>query len=186
MTEWQNVVQVGGRRFTCGFCMRAVGPSFGYPYRNPYREVLICPTCDRPNYFEIDDQTPAPLLGNDVANVPDEIGVLYAEARACTGVDAFTAAVMACRKILMHIAVDKGAEAGKRFIEYVEYLSNKGYVPPNGKDWVDHIRSKGNEANHEITIMKKEDALDLITFSEMLLKFIYEFPKRIPPKKPTS
>ena len=85
----------------------------------------------------------------------------------------------------MHIAVDKGAEEGKRFIEYVEYLSDSGYVPPDGKGWVDHIRKKGNEANHEITIMLEEDALDLITFSEMLLRFIYEFQMRIPkPKTP--
>jgi hypothetical protein len=97
-------------------------------------------------------------------------------------VKAFTAAVLACRKLLMHIAVDKGASEGKPFIEYVEYLSNKGYVPPNGKVWVDHIRGKGNEANHEIKIMTKEDALDLVTFIEMLLKFIYEFPSRISPK----
>ncbi len=82
----------------------------------------------------------------------------------------------------MHIAVDKGADEGKRFIEYVEYLSNAGYIPPDGKEWVDHIRSKGNEANHEIVIMSKGDALDLITFIEMLLKFIYEFPSRIPQK----
>ena len=46
---------------------------------------------------------------------------------------------------------------------------------------VDHIRKKGNEANHEIVLMEKEDAEDLLVFSEMLLKFIYEFPKRVPP-----
>jgi hypothetical protein len=84
----------------------------------------------------------------------------------------------------MHIAVDKGADEGKRFIEYIEYLSDNNYVPPNGKAWVDHIRKKGNEANHEIKIMSKGDALNLITFIEMLLKFIYEFPSRITPKTP--
>jgi transcription elongation factor Elf1 len=185
MTEWKNVAQVGGETLTCGFCGHLVGPSFGYVYSNSSRYILICPTCDRPNFFEARIQTPAPLLGNTVENVPKEIDNLYNEARACTGVGAFTAAVMACRKILMHLAVDKGAEKGKRFIEYVEYLSDNHYVPPGGKDWVDHIRSKGNEANHEITIMSKEDALDLIRFSEMLLKFIYEFPMRIPPKPTT-
>jgi hypothetical protein len=55
-----------------------------------------------------------------------------------------------------------------------------GYVPPNGKAWVDHIRKKGNEANHEIVLMKKEDSQELISFVEMLLKFIYEFPNRVP------
>jgi hypothetical protein len=62
----------------------------------------------------------------------------------------------------------------------VQYLADAGYVPPNGKGWVDHIRKRGNEANHEIVIMTPADAKELIAFSEMLLKFIYEFPKQIP------
>ena len=180
--KWIQTQSITQARFTCGFCGHVVGPSTGYEHDDGIRNILICPNCDRPTFFDSQKQTPAPLLGNKVENVPGEINKLYNEARACTGVSVFTAAVMACRKILMHIAVDKGAEEGKRFIEYVQYLSDNHYVPPGGKDWVDHIRNKGNEANHEIAIMSKDDALDLITFSEMLLKFIYEFPKRIPPK----
>ena len=81
----------------------------------------------------------------------------------------------------MNIAVSQGAEENKSFYHYVEYLATNGYVPPNGRGWVDHIRLKGNEATHEIAIMSQQDADDLILFSEMLLKFIYEFPNRIPP-----
>jgi hypothetical protein len=92
----------------------------------------------------------------------------------------YTAAVLICRKMLMNIAVQEKAKPGLRFIEYVEYLANNGYVPPNGKVWVDHIRKKGNEATHEIAIMKQEDAKDLLGFLEMLLRFIYEFPALIP------
>lgn len=84
----------------------------------------------------------------------------------------------------MHIAVAKGAKDGLKFIEYVEYLSAQNYIPPDAKDWVDHIREKGNEANHEITIMTKQDAEDLIAFSEMLLKLIYEFPANVKKKRP--
>jgi len=65
-------------------------------------------------------------------------------------------------------------------MEYVNYLSEIGYVPPNGKHWVDHIRKKGNEATHEIALMDENDAKELITFTEMLLKFIYEFPTTVP------
>jgi len=98
----------------------------------------------------------------------------------------FTSAVLTCRKLLMHIAVERGAEEGKSFHQYVEYLAQKGYVPPDGKGWVDLIRTKGNEANHEISIMSKSEAEELITFLEMLLKFIYEFPARVPPPLVTS
>ena len=80
----------------------------------------------------------------------------------------------------MNVAVSQGAKAGDTFISYVEYLAANGYVPPNGKGWVDHIRKKGNEATHEIVLMSLDDAQELISFVEMLLKFIYEFPSRVP------
>ena len=76
----------------------------------------------------------------------------------------------------MHIAVAKGATPGGTFASYVDYLVSNHFTPPDAKDWVDHIRTQGNEATHEITIMKKEDAEELVSFLEMLLKFLYEFP----------
>ncbi len=85
------------------------------------------------------------------------------------------------RKLLMHLAVAQGAKPGDSFVAYIEFLAAQGYVPPNGRGWVDHIRKKSNEANHEIVEMKKQDADELVTFAEMLLKFIYEFPAKIPP-----
>jgi hypothetical protein len=85
----------------------------------------------------------------------------------------------------MHIAVEKGAAPGDKFIKYVEHLSENNYIPPDAKGWVDHIRTKANEANHEITVMTRIDAEELLSFTEMLLKVIYEFPaaikKRITP-----
>jgi hypothetical protein len=39
-------------------------------------------------------------------------------------------------------------------------------------------------SNHEIDLKSSEDAEELISFVEMLLKFIYEFPARVPPASP--
>ena len=83
----------------------------------------------------------------------------------------------------MNIAVHQGAGAGLKFIEYVDYLASKGFIPPNGKTWVDHIRKRGNEATHEIALMGDTDARELVVFTEMLLKFIYEFPAMVPAAK---
>lgn len=80
----------------------------------------------------------------------------------------------------MNISVSLGASEGLKFIEYITYLSDKGYVPPNGKHWVDHIRKKGNEATHEIALMTEADARELLQFIEMLLRFIFEFPMLVP------
>ena len=79
----------------------------------------------------------------------------------------------------MNIAVDQSAPSGRSFVEYVEFLAANGYVPPNGKHWVDHIRKKGNEATHEIALMNENDARELLIFVEMLLRFVYEFPKMV-------
>lgn len=97
------------------------------------------------------------------------------------GAGAYTSSVMASRKVLMHLAVAEGAPEGQTFLQCVEYLDGKGFIPPRGKVWVDYVRKRGNEANHEIVIMGQDDASALITFLQMLLRFIYEFPALVPP-----
>jgi hypothetical protein len=118
--------------------------------------------------------------GAEVVNLPADVDTLYREARNCVAVASYTAGVLACRKLLMHLAVTQGAKQGESFVNYVDHLAAQGYVPPNGRAWVDHIRKKGNEANHEIRITGKQDAEELIVFAEMLLKFMFEFPSRVP------
>ncbi len=76
----------------------------------------------------------------------------------------------------MNVAVQQGAPNNLTFQAYVGHLDQKGFVPPNGKKWVDEIRQKGNEANHEVHLMTENDAQRIIRFSEMLLRFIYEMP----------
>ncbi len=127
---------------------------------------------------------PGVAPGYEVKGLPKDVEALYKEARNSVAVSAYTGSVLTCRKLLMNIAVAQGAASGQSFLDYVEYLAANGYVPPKGRAWVDHIRKKGNEATHEIVLMSKADAEELISFAEMLLKFIYEFPSRVPPSKP--
>lgn len=172
-------------RFTCGYCAHLVAAHLGF--HGSQGNIYVCPNCENPTYFrDFEPQVPGVAPGENVQNVPPDIDALYLEARKSLAADAPTASVLTCRKLLMSIAVAQGAGEGKPFIEYVEYLANNGYVPPNGKGWVDHIRTKGNEANHEIQLMTATDSEELISFIEMLLKFIYEFPARVPASSPAS
>lgn len=185
MHAWQQRQDLRARQFTCGYCGRLVASDKGYGTSNsPAGAVHICPNCSKPSYFYDHDtlQVPGVVPGNEVAALPNDVNRLYREARRCVSVNANTAAVLACRKLLMNIAVSQGAAPGESFVSYVEYLANNGFVPPNGRGWVDHIRRKGNEATHEILLMTAEDANELILFAEMLLKFIFEFPSRVPPQ----
>ncbi len=88
--------------------------------------------------------------------------------------------------MLMNIAVHEKAEENKQFVYYVAYLADNGYLPPGGEKWAEHIKDRGNEANHEIKAKTAEDAQLLIRFVEMLLRFIYEFPKLVPSSEPTK
>jgi hypothetical protein len=144
--------------------------------------IHICPHCSFPTFFSPRGQIPGVAPGKQVESLPKEIDHLYTEARNCAAASAYTGAVLLCRKLLMNIAVQQGAKPNLSFLDYIEHLAANGFVPPNGRGWVDHIRKKANEATHEIALMTQEDATDLISFSEMLLKFIFEFPSRISPK----
>lgn len=191
--NWHRLQDLPNESFVCGYCNVSVSSVKGYGLGaqndgsgQNMGGIYICPNCRGPVFAYQGSRLPNPAFGNKVQHVPQELNELYQEARRCTSHECYTAAVLLCRKMLMNVAVSEGADAGKSFIDYVIYLSNKGYVPPNGKHWVDHIRRKGNEATHEIQAMTKDDAEELITFVEMLLKFIFEFPQKVPqPTTPT-
>jgi hypothetical protein len=153
--------------------------------RTSKHAIHICPHCRKPTYFDDSQgQVPGAIFGSEVKHITnDNIIKLYDEARKATGAGAYTAAVLSCRKLLMHIAVSKGADENKKFEYYVQFLANKNLIPPDALDWVDHIRTKGNEANHDIVIMAKTDAEELVSFIEMLLKMIFEFPAIAKSKK---
>ncbi len=186
--DWSSSSTLSSRSYICGYCGNSLASDRGFFAKisgtTIKSYIYICHFCFRPTYFDmIGNQTPGFSYGNTVNNIPSEVETLYNEARNCTSCNAYTASVLCCRKLLMNIAVSKGAEEGLKFIEYIEYLSDKHFIPPDGKAWVNHIRTKGNEATHEIAIMKKEDAEELIIFIEMLLKIIYEFPETIKKKE---
>lgn len=190
--SWSGAGGLNSRRYVCGYCNTLLASDKGYQgihsysvQRMPAAEpcyIYVCHVCNGPTFFFKNSQYPGARFGDDVDSLATEIESLYDEARQCISVNAFTASVMCSRKLLMNIAVSKGAALGLSYKQYVDYLADNHYVPPGGEAWVDHIRQKGNEANHEISVMSKKDAEELITFLEMTLKFIYEFPARLAKK----
>ncbi len=181
MRSWAHVQMINTRAYNCA-CGEKVASDRGWITNDSKWHIHICPSCSRPTLFdEFSNATPGTQFGGSVSNISDEnVEKLYEENRRSYSVNSFTNVVLGCRKLLMHIAVSNGAPAGKNFLEYVEFLSNKNIIPTGSKGWVDHIRNKGNEANHEVVIMEKEEAETMLIFSEMLLKMIYEFPARLP------
>lgn len=187
--DWNDVKTMYSKSYVCGYCGEPLASDKGYyatrrsssgdMVRTAY--IYICHHCKKPTFFTSDkEQTPGSVFGGQVRHIASkEVETLYNEARNCVKVSAYTAAVMCCRKLLMNVAVSEGAAEGKGFAYYVQYLADEGHIPPKATTWVDHIRDRGNEANHEIKIMEREDAERLIRFSEMLLRIMYEYPAEV-------
>ena len=183
--NWKNAEKVTSRGYKCGYCASDLASEKGYIAQanigsstRTAGRIYICHKCDKPTFFDYhDNQTPGPIIGNPVRHIPNaDIDNLFNEAKSCFSISAYTSAVMCCRKLLMNISVSEGAKEGKNFTDYVNYLNDNNYIPPNGKKWVDSIRKLGNEANHKIEFKTQKDAERILNFTEMLLRFIYELP----------
>lgn len=186
--DWLQSQTQESRSYICGYCGHSLASEKGYKAVHEINRhsiighIYICHHCNQPTFFDISsNQTPGVIFGRKINYITDKnVEELYQEARRCIGAESFTAAAMCCRKLLMNIAVSKGAKKNLSFAEYVGYLCDNHYVPIGAKGWVDHIRDKGNEANHEIEITSKEDAIKLMKFTESLLVNIFELPGEIP------
>lgn len=190
--SWDRPDSIGSHSYRCGYCGLWVASERGWTakvmldtgqvHHGEWAGIVVCHNCTRPTFVGsryAASQTPAPLFGDWVDDTPDDVGRLFNEARRACSSESYTATVLCCRKLLMHVAVSRGAEPNGSFVEYVDYLEKQHYVAPDAHEWLDHIRKKGNEANHEINIMRKEEAQELIGFSEMLLKIVFEFPAKM-------
>jgi hypothetical protein len=132
--SWQNLNSISSQKFRCGYCGNVVASDRGYFSGNHVGGhqgfIRICPHCEGPTFLHDDTQIPGVAAGGEVSHLPIDIEALYKEARKSTAASSFTASVLVCRKLLMNLAVSLGADPGKKFIEYVDFLAQKGYVPP--------------------------------------------------------
>ena len=185
--EWYNLTGLKSKSYTCGYCGCVVGNDRGYynssdiGKQTDAEKIYICPKCSKPTYFDkYRNQYPGVKLGDSITNInKKEVEELYNEARSCFSINAFTSVALCCRKLLMNISVDLGADENKSFVYYVDWLDKNNYILPNAKGWVDQIRKIGNDATHEIHIISKKEAEKSLKFIEMLLRLVYEFPAMV-------
>src|SRR5688572_17864347 len=165
--DWDGVKTLSAKRYHCGYCGSSVASERGWHTNKGTStvgdtrtgELRICPLCNQPTYFRSEqgrattsvliNLVPGSLPGAEVKLLPTDVEALYQEARRAHAAEAFTATVLALRKLLMHVAVEKGAKEKQSFIAYVEYLDKERYLGRDGQPWVDKIRKRSNEANHE-------------------------------------
>lgn len=141
---------------------------------------VVCPSCNKGSLIirdrgsNAETNYPGHLPGEEIKGLPADVKKAYQEARRCFSVNAFTSCELMCRKILMHIAVEKSAATNLSFAQYVSHLETEGYITPPIKTWADKIRSNANESTHELIFPDKPRAENTFQFTMMLLRIIYE------------
>ena len=186
--QYDSWVGDDGRQYTCGYCGTTVTPihvcrgilpkSPATQKREVFGEVRACTHCGQVTFFRVADglQMPGVLYGDNVEHLPTDIATLYEEARTCYGEGAFNACAMACRKILLHVAEEKGLKVEKKttFIEAVNYLFEEGWMPKSARIWIDALKKIGNDANHKIELVEDKAARIAITFTQQMLENVFQ------------
>ena len=170
-------VREAWHNYTCGHCkMKVNGKVIGAISSSDGNiKWLLCTNCDDGSIISKNNMLlPSTPFGPDIQGLPSEILAAYDEARGCYSIKAYTSCELMCRKILMHVGVDKGYAEGKPFVEYIDYIESKNYITPIMKPWVDLIREHGNSSTHKLMPPDAERSESTLMFTAELLKIVYE------------
>lgn len=163
----------GSKSFTCFNCNSYVASNNNIKDSNNL--ICICSHCHAPNIFVENKPLIAPLEGKIIKKLPPNIEEVYDEIRKTMQISAYTSCAMLMRKLLMHISVEEGADEGKTFQFYIEYMENNGIILKKTKPLVDKIRTTGNEATHKIANATEDEVKNLFKLVEIILQTTYEF-----------
>ena len=166
----------GSYSYVCAHCKRQVNGLVVADYApgSHDNKWLLCTHCGKGSVYTEGRVYPNSPFGPEIEGLPKLISQAYQQARDCISVYSYTACELICRKILMHVAVDKGAKENQSFAEYINQLESFGYVTPPMKVWVDLIRQHGNQATHILEEPVRERAESTLMFTAELLRLIYE------------
>lgn len=184
---WDGQQELTPISYRCGHCGdkcasnrgyrgKACFPS-GHPNGSPPANIYICGGCGRPTFTVHGFKAwsvPSPKAGHTVEKLPPDVHELYEEARNAFAANAPTAATLLCRKLLMNTAVVEGANEGLSFSSYIDYLGEKGLLPPKSDGWVNEIRKNGNDATHKAESVDQELAARTLKMTAALLTYCYE------------
>ncbi len=187
--------------FECGHCnTRVQGKEHGrydfYLEDMPFAEerVLVsCGNCKWPNL--IGREFYGTLGGTDQwgewrvhpattrtfgPDVPKAVRKTYDEAQVNLRSGSFLSTALMCRRSIELLAKDQGATKGD-LAKKLAKLQEEGVIDLRLFEWADALRLAGNDAAHEDDAdydISKEDADDLITFTEAIIDYVYIYKAR--------
>ncbi|MGB7323630.1 MAG: DUF4145 domain-containing protein [Rubripirellula sp.] len=174
------------RNFDCGHCGRSTNGRVVCSETNDDDETIVfwchC-SCDKrlPTLIVAvdgsDRQFPEHARFQAGENWPAELERLYQEASLSFTASAYTSTTMVARKILMVCACNEGAAEGLSFVKYVDYIVDNVLPLPKAKASIDAIRTIGNDANHSVAFVSRNDAMRAMSIVTYLLNSVYSLPE---------
>jgi hypothetical protein len=112
---------------------------------------------------------------------PEDVGRYWLQAKRSLEEKNWDAAALMARGAVQLIARYQEA-TGKNLKEEIDWLADKGLLPPIMKEWSHEVRLLGNENAHPRPGEKgteQRDARDIVEFLTFLLTMVYDLPDQI-------
>lgn len=137
--------------------------------------------------------TPSNSLAKCPDHVPDNLKQVFDEAALCYSHSCYIACASMfrlCLDITTKELLQEWIEANQdsptppdssqkgKLYNRIEFLIERGVIPSDLKEYAHHIRLDGNDAAHDGST-QKEEAEDLLDFSELFLERIYTIRKQL-------
>jgi hypothetical protein len=110
--------------------------------------------------------------------VPKPLRLDHEEARRCFRAKCYTASAIMARRIVQGICTQQGYTQRNLF-DALKAMRNADVIDDRLYEWADAARDVGNQGAHEYEVsVSREDASEVLNFTEALLDYLYVFQAR--------
>jgi hypothetical protein len=132
--------------------------------------------------LELKEVYPAPLTVDAPEHTPPNIANFFRQAKTAFRASSasknlgFDAAATMARKSIETACKHIDPDSKGSLYDRIESLAEQDFITPDMKDWAHEIRDIGNDGSHETEPLSKEDAEDVLNFTEMFLMYLFTLP----------
>jgi hypothetical protein len=181
----EHLTPGGGDWFTllfCGKCRSGLMVSFRRNLNN-YNSPMKCPGDPTDGgHYTLLARYPQPQPSQAPDHLPKAIADYFLEAADNFKRAAYTSSGFMSRKVIEVSTKRQLGEEAKNYRDNrqrIDALAASGAITGDLQDWAHHVRLGGNEAVHEDVPFDKDQAQDLLSFTELYLTYVYSLPGRL-------
>ncbi|EPB6939423.1 DUF4145 domain-containing protein [Proteus mirabilis] len=139
-------------------------------------------------WFKIIDTYPKITINNAPENTPERAAKFFIESKDDFQRGRYETSVMNCRKVIdISTRVLMGADAkDEKLSQRISMLFAKGKITEDMKDWAHIVRIDSNGAVHSDEEFTKEEAEQILGFTEVFLMYSFTLPAMIEKRRSES